>query len=261
MRSSVPADIVALVLAALFGATIGSFLNVCIARLPKDESVIRPRSRCPRCGQPIAWYDNIPLASWLALGGRCRHCRARISLLYPIIEAVTAALWAGAVWHYGVTLTAVVAAVFGTLLLGIAVTDAFHYLIPDEYTWGGLLVGLILAVRDGPAGVAAAAIGAAVGFGILYAVGWLGSKVLRKEAMGGGDIKMMAMVGAFVGWKGVLLTIFGGALLGTLVFVPYSVVSKKQPLVPFGVFLAGAAAITFVFGDAVLAWYLGLVAG
>jgi leader peptidase (prepilin peptidase)/N-methyltransferase len=170
-----------------------------------------------------------------------------------------AAVWAAAVWYYGLGLTALTAAVFGTILLGIAVTDARHYLIPDEYTIVGLPLGLLLAVAGGWPGLLEAAVGAAFGFVLLYAVAWAGERVFRKEAMGGGDIKMMAMVGAYVGWKGVLLTIFGGALLGTLIFVPLTL--RKKQLVPFGVFLAAAAALTFVFGDAVLAWYLDFALG
>jgi leader peptidase (prepilin peptidase)/N-methyltransferase len=243
------------VVAALFGLVVGSFLNVCIVRLPRDQSVVTPRSRCPQCGQAIAWYDNVPVGSWLALRGRCRHCHEPISVQYPLVEAATGAIWAGAVWYYGLTATAGAAAIFGTLLLGIAVTDARHYLIPNEYTLGGLPVGLALSLRDGWPGLLQAAIGAAVGFGLLLLVAWAGEKAFKQEAMGGGDIKMMAMVGAFVGWRGVLLTLFGGALLGTLVFVPLTL--RKRQLVPFGVFLACAAALVFVAGYRAWAW-LGL---
>lgn len=245
-----PFEVVA---AALFGSVFGSFLNVCIVRLPADQSIVTPRSRCPSCGAAIAWYDNIPMLSWLLLRGRCRRCRARISVQYPLIEALAAALWAGAAWRYGVTFEALVAALFGTILVGIAVTDARHYLIPDEYTWGGLTLGLLLSLRDGLPGFGQAALGAATGFALLYFIAWAGEKAFKEEAMGGGDIKMMAMVGAFVGWKGVLLTLFGGALLGTLVFVPLSI--RKKRLVPFGVFLAVAAGATFVVGEQIVAWY------
>jgi leader peptidase (prepilin peptidase)/N-methyltransferase len=196
----------------------------------------------------------------MVLGGKCRSCKVSISIQYPLIELIVAVLWGLAVWYYGPTLTALTAAVFGTTLLGIAVTDARHYLIPDEFSVGGLVLGLLLSMRTGLDGLVFAIIGAAVGFAVLYAVAVIGEKVAGKEAMGGGDIKMMAMVGAFVGWKGVLLTIFGGALLGTIVFVPLLVTGRK-PLVPFGIFLSAAAAITFVVGDALIAWYLGLVVG
>jgi len=239
------------------GATVGSFLNVCIVRLPADQSLLRPRSRCPRCEQPIAWYDNVPIVSWLVLRGRCRRCAQPISVQYPLIEAAVAVLWVGAAWWHGLGLDALAAAVFGTILLGIAVTDARHFLIPDEYTLGGLPLGLALAWRDGLVGFLAALSGAALGFLLLYATAWAGEKVFKEEAMGGGDVKMMAMVGAFVGWKGVLLTVFGGALLGSLVFVPLSL--RKRRLVPFGVFLAAAAALTFEFGDAVVQWYTGMI--
>ncbi len=248
-----------LVGAAAFGAALGSFLNVCIYRLPRDQSLVRPRSRCPGCEAPVAWYDNVPVLSWMVLGGRCRRCRSEISMQYPLIEALVALLWLSVATRYGFTWQTVAAGVFGTILLGIAVTDARHYLIPDEYTIGGLILGLALSLRGGWAGLGEALLGAGVGLGLLYAVAWAGTAVFKKEAMGGGDIKMMAMVGAFVGWKGVLLTIFGGALLGTVVFVPISLRTKK--LVPFGVFLATAAAITFVWGDAIIAWYAGLVRG
>jgi len=246
-------------IAGVFGAMIGSFLNVLILRLPREESVVFPGSHCPRCQTPIAWYDNVPLVSWLLLGGKCRHCREPISIQYPIIELITAALWAVAVWHYGASLTGLTAATFGTLLLGIAVTDARHYLIPDEYTLGGLVVGLLLSLRGGWPGLLQAVLGAVTGFLILYIVAVAGEKVFGKEAMGGGDVKMMAMVGAFVGWRGVLLTVFGGSLLGTVVFVPLSL--KQKRLVPFGIFLAAAAALTFVLGDTMISWYLDWVLG
>jgi leader peptidase (prepilin peptidase)/N-methyltransferase len=255
----VPSETYAIAVAAVLGAAVGSFLNVCILRLPANESLVKPRSRCPKCGYQLAWYDNVPILSWLSLGGKCRRCRAGISVQYPLVEAVVAVLWGTAVWHFGPTFEAVVGAAFGTILLGIAVTDARHYLIPDEYTLGGGLLGLAVALREGLPGLFAAVVGAAAGFFLLLIVAWAGEKAFGKEAMGGGDIKMMAMVGTFVGWKGVLLTVFGGALLGTLVFVPLTLRHKK--LVPFGVFLAAAAAATWLFGDRIIGWYLAYALG
>jgi leader peptidase (prepilin peptidase)/N-methyltransferase len=248
-----------IVVAGVLGAVFGSFLNVCIVRLPADQSVLRPRSRCPKCGTPIAWYDNVPIVSWLLLRGRCRRCAQTIAIRYPLVEAAVAAGWAAAVWHYGLHPTALAAAVFATLLTGIAVTDASHLIIPDEFSLGGLALGLVLSLRGGMTALTESVLGAAVGFGLLFLVAWAGAKVFRKEAMGGGDIKMMAMVGAFVGWKGVLLTIFGGALLGTIIFVPLTIGKKR--LVPFGVFLAAAAALTFVFGEAIIDWYVAMTFG
>ena len=244
----------ALLSAGVVGLCLGSFLNVCILRLPHEQSLIRPPSSCPKCGQPIAWRDNVPVLSWLLLKGRCRRCRAPISMQYPIIEAAVGLLWIGAVLMYGATVQTLAPGLLGTILLGIAVTDAKHYLIPDEYTLGGLVLGLALSLSGGASGFVRAVVGAAVGFGLLYVVAQAGRWVFKEEAMGGGDIKMMAMVGSFVGWKGVLLTLLLGALLGSLVFVPLSF--KRKRLVPFGVFLALGAAVTFVFGDAIIQWYL-----
>jgi len=244
----------AAVVGALFGAVIGSFLNVCIVRLPAEQSVVSPPSRCPKCGKPVEWRDNIPVLSWLLLRGKCRGCREPISILYPIIELATAVLWAGMAWHYGLSLDALRGALFGTLLLGIALTDAREYIIPNEFTYGGLAIGLILSAAGGLDSVVAALIGAVVGFAILWLVGVAGRWAFKEEAMGGGDIKMMAMVGTFVGWQGVLLTIFLGALAGTAIFLPLTLIGRKK-LVPFGVFLAIGAAVTYVIGPSIIEWY------
>ncbi|HEX7024451.1 MAG TPA: prepilin peptidase, partial [Gemmatimonadales bacterium] len=231
------------IIGALFGAVIGSFLNVCIVRLPADQSVVSPPSRCPKCGKPVEWRDNIPVVSWLLLGGKCRGCREPISSLYPMVELATALIWAGMAWQYGWGLPALKGALFGTILLGIALTDAREYIIPNEFTYGGLAIGLVLAAPSGLDAVLAALIGTAVGFVILWVVGVAGRWAFKEEAIGGGDIKMMAMVGAFVGWQGVLLTIFLGALAGTAIFLPLTLIGRKK-LVPFGVFLAVGASVT-----------------
>ncbi|HTI06795.1 MAG TPA: prepilin peptidase [Gemmatimonadales bacterium] len=247
------ADLVIVVAAVLLGLCVGSFLNVCILRLPRDQSLLHPRSTCPQCKQPIAWRDNIPVFSWLWLGGKCRWCHKPISKQYPLIEALVGVLFGASVLAYGISLHAVAAAILGTILLGIAITDARHYIIPDEFTWGGLVLGLLLALGGGVHGFLLALLGAAVGFVLLWLVGMVGTWVFKEEAMGGGDVKMMAMVGSFVGWQGVLLTVFAGAALGSLIFIPLSI--KKKRLVPFGVFLAVGAAVAFVFGPDIIAWY------
>jgi leader peptidase (prepilin peptidase)/N-methyltransferase len=240
--------------AGLFGLLVGSFLNVCIVRLPADQSVVSPRSRCTKCGKQVEWYDNIPLVSWLLLRGKCRGCGTPIGLMYPLVELIVGLLWAVAVWYYGPHLAALRAALFGTLLLGIALTDARTYIIPNEFTWGGLIIGLVLSAAGGLHAVLMALLGAAVGFVLLWLVGLVGKLIFKEEAMGGGDIKMMAMVGSFLGWQGVLLTIFLGALAGTAIFLPLALVGRKK-LVPFGVFLALGAAVTFLVGPAILVWY------
>jgi leader peptidase (prepilin peptidase)/N-methyltransferase len=220
--------------------------------------VVRPRSRCPRCGTSLKPWDNIPVLSWMLLGGKCRSCRLPISPMYPLVELGTGLIWAMLFWHFGPTLHALGGALFFTILLGIALTDFRNYIIPDEFTVGGLVVGLLLAAAGGMAGLGTALLGAAVGFGTLWLVGWAGTALFKKEAMGGGDIKMMAMVGAFTGWMGVLLTIFLGAIIAVLIFVPI-LIFRRDKLVPFGIFLALGAAVTWIAGADLIGWYRGMV--
>jgi leader peptidase (prepilin peptidase)/N-methyltransferase len=170
----VTVDQAAILVAGVLGAMFGSFLNVCIHRWPKEESVVRPRSRCPGCGGMIAWYDNIPVLSWLFLLGRCRRCRAPISAQYPLVELAMAGVWAFMAWRYGVTWPAATGAVFFSILLGIAMTDAREYIIPDEFSLGGLAIGLLLSLSRGSSGLIGAIIGAVAGFLLLWTVGALG---------------------------------------------------------------------------------------
>lgn len=267
--------------AFLVGAAVGSFLNVCVARWPRDLSVMRPRSRCPRCGHQLEWFENIPLVSWLALRARCRCCDEPISIQYPIVEALVALGWMMTFTHFGLTLTALRIAMFGTILLGIAITDLQHYLIPDGFTVFGLFWVLAMSVvgvfveDQGPfVGPYEALVGACAGAGLVAIVGWLGEAALKKEAMGMGDVTLMAFAGAALGPKRAIVTVFFGALLGAVAFlaVVYPVARVRQsgqreqtelalggssfeaPLVPFGVFLAPAALVTLLWGADILAW-------
>ncbi len=241
-------------LAGLVGLMIGSFLNVCTLRWPEDESVVFPGSHCPKCGEPIRWYDNVPVLGYVLLRGRCRACREPISLQYPLVELATGLVWAGMFSYAGLSFEALRGTLLLTILFGIALTDARFYIIPDQFSLGGLVLGLGLAFLPGGIDALDALIGAIVGFGLLGSVAVVGKWMLKKDAMGLGDIKMMAMVGAFLGWAGVLLTVFLGALLGAVIFGPISYKAKK--LVPFGIFLAAAAAITYGFGSEIIDWYL-----
>jgi leader peptidase (prepilin peptidase)/N-methyltransferase len=270
------ADPVVVAFAAVFGAMLGSFLNVCVYRLPRNESVVRPASHCPGCGKPIAWYDNVPVLSFLLLRGRCRHCGARISPQYVLVEVAGALIWGGAAWWFGPSLPAVRSAVLATLALGIALTDARHFVIPDEFSLGGLGLGLGLSFAPGGLGPVGALVGAVVGFALLWVVKAAGDWALRRglirgeelsqvleegerpTTLGLGDLKMMAMVGSFVGWKGVLLTAFLGSLAGVVVFLPLVLLKRRAP-VPFGVFLAVGAVATVVFGNGLIAWYGALL--
>lgn len=264
---------VLVVFAGILGAMLGSFLNVCVHRLPRNESVIRPRSRCPKCGHGIAWYDNVPMLSWLALRARCRHCGAPISVQYPLVEMAVAVVWAGCFAWRGASLDALAAAVFVTLLLGIALTDAQFYVIPDVFSLGGAAAGLLFTALPGGLLWWLGPVGAALGYGLLWAVRWAGDAALRRGLIGGeelgsvleegeqpttmgeGDLRMMAMVGAFLGPAGVVLTLFLGALVGTLVFVPLRLLGRKIAI-PFGVFLGAGAVVALLIGQDLLTWYL-----
>jgi leader peptidase (prepilin peptidase)/N-methyltransferase len=240
---------------AVLGLLIGSFLNVLILRLPVGESIVAPGSRCPHCKTPLRWYHNVPLVSWLVLGGRCAFCKESIGWLYPAVEASTAVIWGANVAAYGLTPETARAILFLTLLLAIAVTDARFFIIPDELSLGGAALGLVLSLLPGGPALLDSLIGAVVGGAVLWVVAIVGTWAFKKDAMGGGDIKMLAMVGAFLGWRGALLTIFLGALAGTLIFVPLA--WKSDKLVPFGVFLALGAGLAFYVGDDLLRWYTG----
>ena len=255
------------------GACFGSFLNVCVGRWPKDLSVVRPRSRCPRCGSEIAWYDNFPLVSWVALRGRCRGCGEPISAVYPLVELVVALGWLAAVVHFGPTLTAIRVAMFATILLGVMLTDAAAYVIPDGFTAFGTAWAVVMSlsafVRDDVSIFATpgdAILGACVGAGAIAIIGWIGEMVLKKEAMGFGDVTLMALAGAHLGAGRSLLTIFLGAAIGAFVFLaivlPVSWVRSKRlgvefdpPLVPFGVFLAPGAVVALLWGNELIRWY------
>ena len=278
-------DLLVGVYAFIVGAAVGSFLNVCVARWPRDLSVMRPRSKCPRCGYQLTWYENIPLVSWLALRARCRCCGELISIQYPVVELVVALGWMVCFNHWGLSLTALRVAMFGTILFGIALTDLQHYLIPDGFTVFGLFWVLVMSVvglfvgEQGPfVGPYDALIGACAGAGFVAIVGWLGEAALKREAMGMGDVTLMAFAGAALGPQRAIVTVFAGALLGAVTFlaIVYPVARVRQaayrgeeqtelalggtpfaaPLVPFGVFLAPAAVVTLLWGDAVLAWLL-----
>jgi leader peptidase (prepilin peptidase) / N-methyltransferase len=251
--------------AGLFGALLGSFLNVVIHRLPLGESVVTPRSRCPGCSTPIAWYDNVPVLSWLLLRGRCRACARPISVQYPLIELVTALLWLAAIARFGVGVEGLRSAIFLTLLLAIAIIDARHFIIPDHLSLGGLAAGLALAAVPGSFPFTSALLGAGLGYAFLWAIALGGERLFRKPALGVGDIHMMAMVGAFLGVSGALLTILLGSVLGLLIGVPISWwrgrLKALGTYLPLGTFLAMGAAISHAWGDGIIDWYLRLVLG
>lgn len=258
-------DLTTWIFAGVLGGVIGSFLNVCIYRWPAEQSVVAPRSRCGSCGATVAWYDNVPVLSWLLLRGRCRRCGAAISVQYPLVELATALIWAGAVARFGISVEALRMATFLTLILGMAMTDVREMVIPDQFSLGGLAIGLLLAAVPGGFPIRTALVGAVVSFGLLWLVKVVAEKLAGKPALGVGDIHMMAMVGAFVGLSGSLLTILLGSILGLVIGVPATWIrGRLAPLgtyLPLGTFLAIGAAIAYVWGAPIIAWYMQTFVG
>jgi leader peptidase (prepilin peptidase)/N-methyltransferase len=213
-----------------FGASLGSFLNVCIYRIPADESVVRPSSRCPACQTPIAWYDNVPIVSWMVLGGRCRRCHATIAARYPFVEAATGALALLALWRLGATPAALVAFAFTAALLLITFIDFDHLFIPDEVSLPGILIGLALSAAPGGIGLANAALGAALGGGLLWLVAWSYESATGAEGMGFGDVKLLAMIGAFLGWQAIPIILVVASIAGSLagVLVIFGARGRRQ---------------------------------
>lgn len=249
--------------AGALGALLGSFLNVCIHRLPRGESLIWPASHCPACAAPIAPYDNVPLLSYAVLGGRCRACRSRISWRYPLVEAANAGGYLVILWWFGATWAAAAYAVLFSALLAVTAIDLSHQIIPDVITLPGIGLGLLFSGTILPTGWLDSALGILVGGGILWAIAWVSPYVFGKEGMGGGDIKLLAMIGAFLGWKPTLLTIMVGALAGSLVGLSLIAlkVLKRDQYIPFGPFLALGAVVALFFHRHIVHWYASLIDG
>jgi leader peptidase (prepilin peptidase)/N-methyltransferase len=244
----------------LIGVCIGSFLNVVIYRLPRGMDVSRPRSRCPSCGSLIAWYRNVPVVSWLLLRGRCGDCGAPISARYPLVEAAVGLIFGAALYRWGVSWSALSSAVFGAGMLTLALIDYDFKILPNVITLPGIAVGFALSLVDPRISWIDSAIGILVGGGLLYAVAWAYLKLRGQQGMGMGDVKMIGTIGAFVGWQGVLLTIFLGSLIGSLVGLTLMKLKGREwdHALPFGTFLALAAVIVDWGGPELLAWYWGL---
>lgn len=261
-----------------FGMIVGSFLNVCILRIPAGESIVHPRSRCPKCGEPIAAFDNIPVLSWLLLGGNCRACKTPISVLYPAVEFLTGALFLACYLAFGPSVRAAKWGALSALLVVLTITDLRERILPDKVNLTGAVLGLVFAavvpVDDGTAlalatrlfafpppapalSITDALLGAAAGYGFLWIVSEGYFRLRGREGMGLGDVKMMGMIGTFAGLKATLLTILSGALLGTVIGSTFLLLRRKGSdyELPFGTFLGAAAVLTIFFGERILRWY------
>lgn len=247
-----------LVFAALIGACIGSFLNVVIHRLPLGQSLVKPPSRCPKCGYRLKWYDNVPVFGWLLLGGRCRECKNRISIQYPIVELITAVLFVVVVWLTPPGPLLVTRLLLVCILIALFGIDLEHQILPNSITLPGIAAGVLLSTIA-PPGVRDALIGIVLGGGALYAIAWAYYLWRREEGLGMGDVKMLAMIGAFLGWKMVLVTLvlssFSGALIG-VGLIAFQRGNMKLAL-PFGTFLAAGAVAAMLVGQPLADWYAG----
>jgi leader peptidase (prepilin peptidase)/N-methyltransferase len=272
------------IFAFVFGLIIGSFLNVCIVRIPERKSIVMPASACPKCGAAIRPYDNVPVLSWVLLGGRCRACKTKISRMYPLVELLTAVLFLGCYCAFGMTVEALKWATFSALMIVLVFTDLRERILPDVVNYTGFALGLALSLAtkplDGtarwianrafefppPAPVVSlvdALLGAAIGSGLLWLVSEAYFRLRGREGMGMGDVKMMLLVGAFLGVKRTLLTIFAGSLLGSVLGVAFMLARRKESNyeLPFGTFLGTAALLVVFFGTPLVSWYQSLLLG
>jgi len=267
-----------------FGLIIGSFLNVCIVRIPEGKSIVMPASACPKCGKEIRPYDNIPVLSYLLLGGKCRACKTKISPMYPFVELLTALLFFSCYQTFGPTIEAAKWAVFSALMIVLVFTDLRERILPDVVNFTGLGLGLLLSLFTAPADGAApwiasrvlhisapvavlslidAVLGAVLGGGLLWLVSEVYFRLRHREGMGLGDVKMMLFAGAFLGARRTFLTILAGSVLGSVLGAGFMLLRRKGSdyELPFGTFLGMAAVLVMFFGTPVLEWYQSMVLG
>ena len=244
--------------AFILGAVIGSFLNVCIYRIPAGESIVSPPSRCPQCGNQIRWYQNIPILSYVFLHGRCGFCQVRIPLRYALVEALTGLLFVVVLYSFGLSLATPVYWLFVAALVTITFIDLDHQIIPDVISLPGIAIGFLCSFAIPWLAWFDSLLGILLGGGLLLAIAWLYEVLAKREGMGGGDIKLLAMLGAFLGWQAVFPVIFFASLGGSIIGVPLMLIKKKRSrlALPFGPFLAAAALIYLFWGQNIIYWYL-----
>jgi len=256
--SFLPLPPIGLAALATLGLAVGSFLNVCIHRLPRKSSIVQPASSCPHCGYVLRWFDNIPVLSYAILGGRCRKCRAGISIRYPIVEVLTMVIFVAHYLAFGLDIILVPRLLFACALLVLFAIDLEHHLLPNVITLPGIVVGLAFSALL-PPGLIDAVIGVLAGGGVLWLVGEAYYRYSGQEGMGGGDVKMLAMIGAFLGWKLMVLTLVLSSVLGSVVGI-LVIASRRGGMkhaLPFGTFLSLGALVASLFGRQVVDWYIG----
>jgi len=247
-------------LSGILGAIIGSFMNVCIYRMPRSLSIVFPGSHCPNCNASIRFYDNIPILSYVFLKGRCRHCHERISLRYPIVEAINTTFYLLIFCKYGWTLSTVAFCLFVSLLIVISFIDLDFRIIPDSLSLSGISLGILASLFIREITPIQSILGILSGGGFLFLIAFLYEKIMHKEGMGGGDIKLIAMIGAFIGWQGIPFVILSSSFIGALVGIVFIIVMKKDTkfAIPFGPFLSMGAILYLFFGPSLIHWYLAI---
>ena len=247
------------VLIFILGLIVGSFSNVCIYRIPKNESIIFPASHCPKCNSPIKPVDNIPLISYILLKGRCRNCKSKISIQYPVVELLTGLIYLIISLIYGLSVQTLIYIILSSALIIIAFIDLNEEIVPDVISLPGIVIGFIISFFVTYISFINSALGVVVGGGIILIIGLAGSAIFKKEAMGGGDVKLAAMIGAFLGWKYIIISLFLGFFLGALagIILILSKIKSKEDMVPFGPFIVLGSFVTILWGEKIFSWYLG----
>jgi leader peptidase (prepilin peptidase)/N-methyltransferase len=248
-----------IVLIFILGLIVGSFSNVCIYRIPRNESIIYPASHCPNCRSNISPKDNIPLLSYLLLKGRCRNCKSKIPIQYPIVEFLSGLIYLIIYLIYGLNIQSLIYIILSSALIIIAFIDLNEQIVPDEISLPGIVIGFIISFFVPYISFINSALGVLVGGGIILIIGLAGSVIFKKEAMGGGDVKLAAMIGAFLGWRYIIISLFLGFFLGALagIILILSKIKSREDVVPFGPFIVLGSLITILWGDKIISWYIG----
>lgn len=246
------------IIAFVTGSVVGSFLNVCIWRMPREESVVFPSSHCPNCSYHIRWYDNVPLLSYMLLKGKCRGCGMRISIQYPLVELLNGLLTLALFLKFGVSLSFLVLVLFSSALVVITFIDLEHQIIPDEISLSGIVIGFLTSFFIPGFTWTNSLSGILLGGGSLLFVAYAYQWLTKKDGMGGGDIKLLAMMGAFLGWKSIPFIIFISSLLGSVIGITIMLIQKKDSkfAIPFGPYLAFGALLYVFYGRRIITWYL-----
>jgi len=247
------------VLIFVLGLIVGSFSNVCIYRIPRNESIIYPASHCPKCRSKIKPVDNIPLLSYILLKGRCHNCKSKISIQYPIVELLTGLIYLIIYLIYGLSIQSLIYIILSSALIIIAFIDLNEQIVPDIISLPGIIIGFILSFFVPYILFINSALGVVVGGGIILIIGLAGSVIFKKEAMGGGDVKLAAMIGAFLGWRYIIISLFLGFFLGALagIILILSKIKSREDVLPFGPFIVLGSLITLLWGEKIISWYIG----